>query len=371
MRGCIVQTTSNVGETTRIFCHLLDAEVSGRPRSWYIALGNGPIDAKGSRTKSLHLLAKSMFFLAWATSRATRAACLESYTTQTFTTRDEKIAPPDGFSKTRQFSGIVATSRGAQERRMPWIANHRAAEDLESVYWWYCEDFPASLSVPSGLFFYTAISEKVSSRWIESPSTWWIHGRLAAKIRKHFGLRQTEVPRSEMVWVKTKAQWLVRMSPRQTQGSDPFDSAWHRFSAVEAGATAGPSHVEGGNNNASNNLATVDTESLASTSDLKQQIVEVEGARDTFNSARRLRVNGRTRLGRYCSTPSNPFLHCNPNGILGCRQPCGTCQTCTSHYMLCGKRQLWDQAYMSWLSDRDPAWVNERDASWHHQGHCR
>ena len=111
--------------------------------------------------KSLHLSPKFLFLLERATWRATRAECLESYqNTHTFTTRDEKIGPPDGFSKTRQFSGMVATSSGAQGRRMPWIANHRAVQNLDSVFWWYCGDSPAGRVGPVRIAFKTAVSEK-------------------------------------------------------------------------------------------------------------------------------------------------------------------------------------------------------------------
>ena len=85
--------------------------------------------------KSLRLLAKFMFLLAWRhQGQHVQRAWSRSKNTHTFTTRDKRIGPPDGFSKTRQFTGMVAASSGAQGRRMPWIANHRAAQNLEVVF---------------------------------------------------------------------------------------------------------------------------------------------------------------------------------------------------------------------------------------------
>ena len=61
------------------------------------------------KKRSLHLLARGIFFLAWATPRATRAACFESYKMRTRSSRGDKgINPSEGFSKTSELSRVVA-----------------------------------------------------------------------------------------------------------------------------------------------------------------------------------------------------------------------------------------------------------------------
>ena len=145
VRACIVQTTSNVEETPRVFSRLLDAEVSGMPKSWYIALGNEPSGAKGSRNICAFasgvagvpkdVVNRNKKTCPWCAPKQIIAPVSQIYVpsgvgnskgntcsvlgvvqnTHTFTTRDVRIGPPDGFSKTRQFSGIVATSGGAKK----------------------------------------------------------------------------------------------------------------------------------------------------------------------------------------------------------------------------------------------------------------
>ena len=79
------------------------------PRTWWTAMWDLPLDRK---SRSLHLLAKAMFQQPWATPRATRATCFESYRMRTRSTkRDEKFGSSEGFSKASELNGVIAARR--------------------------------------------------------------------------------------------------------------------------------------------------------------------------------------------------------------------------------------------------------------------
>ena len=57
-----------------------------------------------------------------------------------------------------------------------------------------------------------------------------------------FRLGQPESRRPELIRVETQAHRLIRVGPRQTQGSHHLDSAMHEFFETETNARVGSAH---------------------------------------------------------------------------------------------------------------------------------
>ena len=246
VRACIVQTTSNVGETTRIFSHLLDAEVSGRPKSWCVALGTEPIGAKGSR--NICAFASGVARV----PKGHKKTCLWCATTNHYTCHQNFCSfwsgQHEGQHVQSAWSRIKIHTRSP--RGMKKLAHQMAsARPVSSAVWLLQVAAPKdagcrgsqitglhriwtvfsggtaaihqpAASVPSGLRL--KLPSVKSLQLVDSISINLVDTRQVGSKEEKFRLRQTEVPRSELVWVTTMAQWLVRISPRRTEGSHHF-----------------------------------------------------------------------------------------------------------------------------------------------------